>query len=51
MAGSARLLRVDYLLRGVVLAPGRHQIEFRYAPASWQIGWIISALALVGLRL
>lgn len=47
----ARLLRVDYLLRGVVLPPGQHRIDFRYSPASWQIGWIISLLALVGLLL
>jgi hypothetical protein len=45
----AALERVDYLLRGVPLAPGTHRIEFRYEPLSWRIGWIISALALAVL--
>jgi hypothetical protein len=50
--------RVDYLLRGVPLTPGAHEIEFVYEPASWRAGWIVSlvallaivGLALVGLR-
>ena len=41
--------RVDYLLRGVALTPGRHTVEFNYEPASWTIGWIISLLTLLGL--
>jgi hypothetical protein len=41
--------RVDYLLRGVPLGAGEHTVEFRYEPASWRIGWIISLLALIGL--
>jgi hypothetical protein len=41
--------RVDYLLRGVPLADGEHTVEFRYQPASWRIGWILSLLALIGL--
>ncbi len=45
----ATIQRVDYLLRGVALAPGRHTIEFRYQPVSWRLGWIVSLLALVGL--
>jgi hypothetical protein len=39
--------RVDYLLRGVLLGPGEHEVQFRYEPASWRIGWIISLLALL----
>jgi Bacterial membrane protein YfhO len=54
----ARIERVDYLLRGVVVPPGAHRVEFRYEPVSWRVGWIISsaaltavaALALVGWR-
>jgi hypothetical protein len=50
--------RVDYLLRGVPLAPGTHRVEFRYQPASFRAGWIVSllatltvlAVALVGWR-
>jgi membrane protein YfhO len=41
--------RVDYLLRGVTLAPGHHVVTFRYEPKSWRIGWIVSLLAALGL--
>jgi uncharacterized membrane protein YfhO len=41
--------RVDYTLRGTVVGPGRHRIEYSYRPASWRIGWIISLLALLSL--
>ena len=41
--------RVDWMLRGTSLPPGRHTVEFRYEPASWRIGWMVSALALLGL--
>ena len=46
---SEPIERVDYLLRGVPLAPGAHTVEMRYAPASWRIGWILSAVALIVL--
>jgi Bacterial membrane protein YfhO len=50
--------RVDYLLRGVVVPPGRHTVEFRYEPVSWRAGWLVSlagaltiaAMAAVGMR-
>ena len=38
--------RVDYLLRGVRVPPGSHTIAMRYAPASWRVGWIVSAGSL-----
>jgi hypothetical protein len=41
--------RVDYVLRGTVVDRGSHLIEYRYQPASWRIGWILSLLALVAL--
>jgi hypothetical protein len=44
---SVPIERVDYLLRGVLLAPGAHRVEFRYEPASWRAGWVLSAIALV----
>ena len=44
---SAPIERVDYLLRGVRVPAGAHTVEFRYEPASWRAGWIISLLALV----
>jgi Bacterial membrane protein YfhO len=43
---SADIERVDYLLRGVALPPGRHRVEFRYEPSSWRAGWILSLLGL-----
>ncbi len=44
---SATLQRVDYLLRGVVLGPGRHTVEMSYRPSGWRIGWIVSAASLL----
>jgi Bacterial membrane protein YfhO len=46
---SAPLHRVDYLLRGTTLPPGRHRVEFRYEPATWRAGWIVSLVALLAL--
>jgi hypothetical protein len=46
---SAPIERVDYLLRGVVVPAGRHEVEFSYEPASWRIGWIVSALGTLTL--
>jgi len=43
----APIRRVDYLLRGVALPPGSHRVEFRYQPASFRAGWIISLLGLL----
>ncbi|MGE5236164.1 MAG: YfhO family protein [Acidobacteriota bacterium] len=41
-----RLLRVDFAFRGVVLSPGRHRVEFTYAPRSFVAGACVSAVAL-----
>lgn len=41
--------RVDYVFRGVRVGPGAHHVEFRYAPVSWRLGWIVTVVALVGL--
>jgi hypothetical protein len=41
--------RVDYVLRGTVVDRGRHRVEYRYQPASWRIGWIVSLLTLLAL--
>jgi Bacterial membrane protein YfhO len=45
----AKLERVDYLLRGVMVPAGRHTVEFRYVPASFRAGWILSILGLLAL--
>jgi hypothetical protein len=42
----AEILRANYLLRGVELAAGAHQVRFEYRPASLRIG---AALSLVGV--
>lgn len=46
---EAPLERVDYLLRGVMLDPGRHRIEFRYQPASWTVARGITLAGLLAL--
>jgi hypothetical protein len=45
----ATVRRVDYLLRGVEVGPGRHTIVMRYEPKSWLFGWIVSLICLAGL--
>jgi Bacterial membrane protein YfhO len=41
--------RVDYLLRGITVPAGTHTVEFRYQPASWRVGWIISGITMLAL--
>jgi len=43
--------KVDFAFRGVAVAAGEHEIEFRYHPASRLVGQAISGIALVGLIL
>jgi hypothetical protein len=43
------LERVDYLLRGVMLPPGAHRVEFVYQPASWTAARAITAAGLLVL--
>jgi len=45
----ADLLRVNYNLRGVVLAAGEHEVEFVYRPASVLVGVLVSLLAAFAL--
>jgi len=45
----ATIERVDYLLRGVKVPAGAHTVEFRYEPASWRAGWIVTAIASLGI--
>ncbi len=44
----AALLRCDFLLRGVYLPPGAHQVEFKFQPP---IGWLYVSLAAVAAAL
>jgi hypothetical protein len=41
--------RVNWMLRGVSLPPGRHTVELRYEPASWTAGVLVSLAAALGL--
>jgi hypothetical protein len=43
------LERVDYLLRGVPIGPGRHAVELAYRPAGWRAGLLVSVLAAAAL--
>lgn len=45
----ADIERVDYLLRGVVVPPGRHVVAFRYVPASVIAGLVVSVLTALAL--
>jgi hypothetical protein len=40
------IIRVNHILRGILLPPGEHQVVFKFAPTSLQIG---SWLSLVGI--
>lgn len=52
---AARLLHCNYLMRGVQLPPGSHQVEFRFAPTRWELfvsaGAIAAGLCLLGLAM
>lgn len=43
----AAILRANLLLRGVTLTPGEHKVVFRYRPASWRHGMVLSLATLV----
>ena len=47
----AEPVEVDVALRGVVVPPGEHEVEWRYRP-TWLVGaWAGTALALAGAAL
>jgi len=41
--------RADYAFRAVRIEPGRHQVEFLYAPGSVRLGLALSVLALLAI--
>ena len=45
---QARIIRTDYLLRGVALPAGTHRVEMRYRSSAVRTGTIISVLCLIG---
>jgi len=48
-----KIYKTNYILRSIFLKPGSHEIEFKFAPASFKIGLLISSitflLLIVGL--
>ena len=44
---ETKIYRTNYVMRGVFMPAGRHLVEFRYDPASFRIGVIISLASLV----
>ena len=44
---SVPIHRVDYLMRGVLVGPGVHRIQFRYGPRALEAGIRISAVSLL----
>jgi hypothetical protein len=41
--------RINHVFRGVVVQPGDREVEFRYEPASFRRGRLVSLAALVGV--
>jgi hypothetical protein len=41
----APIIAADGVLRGVLVPPGPHCVEYRYVPASWGWGVMVTALA------
>jgi hypothetical protein len=45
-----QVLRCNYIMRGVYLQPGRHQVEFRFDPPHWTL-YVSLAAIVVGIGL
>lgn len=45
----APIITADYWFRGVLIAPGRHSVVFRYQPAPFYAGLLLSCLGVLGL--
>jgi hypothetical protein len=41
------ILRVNYNLRGVIVPPGKHRVQFRFDPLSFKLGAALSLFTLV----
>jgi hypothetical protein len=42
-------LRTGYLFQGVPLSDGVHQIELRFVPPLWRVGWLLAGVTVVVL--
>jgi hypothetical protein len=45
---KGKILKVDYMFRGVLLEKGKHRIRFSYEPQSLKKGALISLLSVIG---
>ncbi len=45
----APILRTNHLMRGAVVGPGTHTLVYRYEPASFRIGAVVSLAAIAAL--
>jgi hypothetical protein len=45
---ETKVLRANYVMRAVVLPPGKHVVEFRYDPLSFTIGAVVTVLSFAG---
>jgi uncharacterized membrane protein YfhO len=43
----AKIHRVDYLMRGLLIGPGVHRVRFTYAPHALEAGIRVSVLSLL----
>jgi hypothetical protein len=41
------IVPANYMFRGVLVPAGRHVVEFRYAPESFRLGLVITAISLL----
>jgi hypothetical protein len=39
---ETEIYRTDYVLRSIVVPGGTHEVEFRFDPPSYRLGWILS---------
>ncbi|NOH12800.1 MAG: YfhO family protein [Chloroflexi bacterium] len=44
-----RIFQADFLFRGVIVPDGNHMVEFKYKPLSFELGAILSSIALITL--
>ena len=42
-------LRTNYLFQGVPVPAGTHQVELRFAPTLWRVGWALAGAIALGL--
>lgn len=48
---ETKIFKANHFFRAVALPKGKHQVEFRYEPRSFTIGWIVSAFSLLSVIL